>query len=81
MPLLLVEKVHTSNEKRIPRENHLLLPIFHQPANTVLRMTGRMQRLDRDLVTDLETLSVFGGLGHGFAIFAADDGEVKVFEL
>lgn len=74
-------EVRTSNEKSIPRENHSLLPILHQPANTVLRMAGRMQRLDRYLVTDLETLLVLGGSGHGFAIFAPNDGELEALEL
>lgn len=74
-------KVRTSDEKSIPRENHSLLPILHQPTNTVLRMAGRMQRLDRYLVTDLETLLVLGGLGHAFAIFAPNDGELEALEL
>ena len=65
----------TSNEQCIPRENHLFVPILHEPADTILCMTGRMQRLDGYLLPNLECLVVFGRCGHGFAIFAADNGE------
>ena len=63
----------TPNEKRIACEDHFLIPIFHHPTNTILRMTRRMQRFDRYSLPDLERLLMLGRLCDGFAILAANN--------
>lgn len=57
----LGESKHTSNEQGISRKHHPLIPILHEETYTILRMTGCVQGLDGDPLTDLERLPVFRG--------------------
>lgn len=53
------KKKHTPNKQRIPRKHNPLLPILHEKANTILRMTRGMQSLDGDALANLERLPMF----------------------
>jgi hypothetical protein len=72
---------HTTNEKRIPRKDHLFLAILHEIANTILRVARGMQGRHGDAVSNLEYLTVRGGPRDGFALLAADYGDFEGFEL
>lgn len=72
----------TANKKRIPRKNNPLISILHEIANTILRMTRGMQRLDRDAFSDLERFPMLRRFGYRCAALSADDGELaELFEL
>ena len=63
----------TADEERVPREDNPVIPILHEPANTVLGMAWRMQRLDGNALPDLEGLLVSWSAGDGLAVLAAED--------
>ena len=58
-------------EERIAREDGLVLAILHEPANTVLGMTGCVEGLHRN-AADSKGLTIGGCFGHGLAVFPAD---------
>lgn len=66
---------HTSDEEGVTGEDSSIVSILEEIANAVLRMAGRMQCLDGDVLSDLELFSVPGGLGHGLTILPTGDGQ------
>jgi len=62
-------------EQRVAREHDLVPVVLHEPADAVLRVARRVEALDGD-VANLEALAVARRLGYGFAVLAADDGEL-----
>lgn len=66
----------TSYEERIAREDDLLVPILHEPADAVLRVARRMQRCDCDVLADLEGLVMLWYPGHGLAVFPSNYGNI-----
>lgn len=67
-----VEVVHTAMEEGIACKNDLFVPVLHVPADAVLGVAWRVERLDRD-AADIESLAVGGRPIHILALFAADD--------
>lgn len=67
-------------EKRIASEDDPLVSVLQEPADTVLRVTWRVQAFDGD-VTQLEAGAIRRSLCHALGVFAANDGEVWTVEL
>ena len=66
----------TAVEQRVPGEHDPLVTILREPADTVLRVTRRVEALHGD-GPDTESLAVRRGLGYGLAVLAPDDREVR----
>lgn len=68
-------------EEGISGEDSLITAVLHEPADAVLSVAGRVQRLDGD-AAEVEGLAVGGGAGYFLAVLAADDveGLVKLHE-
>lgn len=65
--------LHTSVEESVSSEDHLLVSILHEPANTVLGMTWRV--MSRNINTsDLEAASIGRRLCDNITVFATNDG-------
>ena len=64
----------TSDEQGITSENDLVVTILHEVADTVLRVAWRVQRLDRDALSNLEHFTMGRGLGDRLAVLASNDG-------
>lgn len=73
------DDTHTTNEESVACENNTLVSILHIVADAVLRMTGRMQCLHWDTISDLEFFTMRGGLSDRRAVLATDD--LKALEL
>jgi hypothetical protein len=73
-------RVSTADEKRISGEDSLIPAVLHIKADTVLRMTRRVDALDAD-GTQLEDFIVGGCLCDSLAVFAADDVYLGVVQL
>jgi hypothetical protein len=59
-------------EQRVPGKHNLFVAVLHEPADAVLRVARRVQRLDGD-AADGEGVAVLGRLGDFLAVLAADD--------
>lgn len=58
-------------KESVARKDDLVISILHKPANTVLRVAGRVETLDLD-ATKREALAVRGRRGDGLAVFTAN---------
>lgn len=58
-------------KESVARKDDLVISILHKPANTVLRVAGRVEALDLD-ATKREALAVRGRRGDGLAVFTAN---------
>jgi len=59
-------------EQRVPGKYNLFIAVLHKPADAVLRVARRVQRLNGD-ATDREGVTVLGRLSDLLAVLAADD--------
>lgn len=65
IPVLL-----TSNEEGVSREHGLVVPIFHEPADTILSVARRVQCLDIYTIANLESIAMFWCCGNGLTVLA-----------
>ena len=70
-----------SDEQSIASEHNLVVSIFHEIADAVLRMAGSMERCDLDTIADCKRFFMGRCLGHFRAVFATDDRDRICFEL
>ncbi|KAJ0160806.1 hypothetical protein CTA2_7260 [Colletotrichum tanaceti] len=70
----------TADEERVSRKHDLLLPVLHEPADAILGVARRVQRLDGD-AADVERLAVAGCPSNAVAVLAADDGQLLQAEV
>ena len=73
------DDTHTTNEKSVACENNTLVSVLHIVADAVLRMTGSMQCLHWDTISDFEFLAMRGSLSDRRAVLATND--LKTLEL
>jgi hypothetical protein len=66
----------TTNEECISSEDHALLPILHEIADAVLRVTRGVQSADGDSVANLEFLTMYWRLRDRFAVVSSNDGDI-----
>ena len=71
-------RVLTTNEQRVPREYGFLLAVLYIPANTVLRMTRRVQRFHQNVITDFKGRVIVGRASYAITVFAANNGNIGV---
>lgn len=65
--------VLTANEKGISGKDGLVFAILKQVADTVLCMTGSMQRRNFDVFANSKRFAVLRCLGYLGAVFASDE--------
>lgn len=71
----------TSDEQSVSGENHLLVPVHHQPADAILRMARGMQCCDGDLLSDLKGFFMLWRSGDAFAVLPTNHGQLQIFEF
>lgn len=73
--LHLKKKKLTADEEGITGEHHPVVPVLHEPADAVLRVTRRVQARDRD-AADLQLLVVARRQRHARGVLASPDGQL-----
>ena len=68
-----IEITRTSDEKRISRKDSPVIAIFEQEADTILRVTWRVQRFYADIFADAKGLAMCRRLRDFVAVTAAND--------
>jgi hypothetical protein len=73
---------HTTNEQSIACEHNTLVSILHVVADAILRVTRSVQCFDGDTISNLELITMPGGLGNRLAVLTTDDLEsLELFQL
>jgi hypothetical protein len=73
---------HTSNEQSVTCEHYTLVSILHVVADAILRVARCVQCLDGDAISNLELITMPGGLGNILAVLATDNLEsLELFQL